>query len=39
MLSRLFGNKNNLQLKRSGEAGYYFTRNHKFEAKDLNDSW
>jgi hypothetical protein len=39
MLSRLFGgSKNPLQLKKTGNS-YYFTRNHKYEAKDLKDVW
>lgn len=39
MLSRLFGNKNSLQLKKPEGTTYYFTRNHKFEAKDLENVW
>ena len=39
ILSRIFsGNKNALQLKKTGSS-YYFTRNHKYEAKDLKNVW
>jgi hypothetical protein len=39
LLSRLFsGNKNPLQLKKTGTS-YYFTRNHRYEPKDLKDVW
>ena len=39
MLSRLFGSKSSLQLKKVTGDTYYFTRNHKFEAKDLENTW
>ena len=39
MLSRLFGGKSSLQLKKVEGNSYYFTRNHKFEAKDLKNTW
>ncbi len=40
MLSRLFsGGKNSLQLKKGNVTSYYFTRNHKYEAKDLKNVW
>lgn len=39
LLMRLFSGKNLLQLKRSNEASYYFTRNHKYTAKDLEQTW
>jgi len=39
ILSRIFnGNKNALQLKKTGNS-YYFTRNHRYEAKDLKNVW
>lgn len=39
VLSRVIGGKNYLQLKRRGETSYYFTRNHKYESKDLENTW
>jgi hypothetical protein len=39
MLSRLFGSKSSLQLKKPEGDSYYFMRNHKFEAKDLENVW
>ena len=39
ILSRVFGNKSSLQLKKPEGNSYYFTRNHKFEAKDLENVW
>jgi hypothetical protein len=39
LLARVFGsNKNPLQLKKEGES-YYYLRNHKYEAKDLENVW
>ncbi|MES2620945.1 MAG: hypothetical protein V4615_08835 [Bacteroidota bacterium] len=39
LLSRVFsGNKNILQLKKP-EGSYYFSRNHKYESKDLKNLW
>ena len=38
-LSRLFGSKSSLQLKKPDGNSFYFTRNHKFEAKDLENTW
>ena len=34
LLSRLFDNKSNIITKRQADS-YYFTRNHEFEAKDM----
>ena len=39
MLSRLFGTKSSLQLRKPEGESYYFVRNHKFEAKDLENVW
>lgn len=39
LLSRLFSKSNSLQLKKTGQTSYYFTRNHKYEAKDLENVW
>ena len=39
MLSRMFGSKSSLQLKKPEGNSFYFTRNHKFEAKDLENTW
>ena len=39
LLSRLFSKNNNLQLKKTSTNSYYFTRNHKYEAKDLENVW
>ena len=39
MLSRLFGGKSSLQLKKVEGSSYYFTRNHKFVADDLKNTW
>lgn len=40
LLSRVFSNnRNNLQLKKTVGHSYYFTRNHKYEAKDLEHVW
>ena len=39
MLSRLFSGKSSLQLKKVEGPSYYVTRNHKFEAKDLKNTW
>ena len=39
ILSRIFSdNKNALQLKKTA-GSHYFTRNHKYEAKDLENVW
>lgn len=40
LLSRVFSkNRNNLQLNKTEGSSYYFTRNHKYEAKDLENVW
>lgn len=39
MLSRMFGSKSSLQLKKPEGNSFYFIRNHKFEAKDLENVW
>lgn len=39
MLSRIFSGKSSLHLKKPAGNSYYFTRNHKFEAKDLENVW
>jgi len=39
LLSRLFSKNYSLQLKKSTGDSYYFTRNHKYEAKDLKNVW
>jgi len=39
MLSRAFGGKSSLQIKKLAGTTYYVTRNHKFEAKDLEKMW
>ncbi len=40
MLSRLFSNGNgSLQLAKGNKTTYYYTRNHKYEAKDLKNVW
>jgi len=39
ILSRIFGGKSSLQLKKPEGNTYYFTRNHKFESKDLENVW
>lgn len=40
MLARVFSkSKSSLQLKRTGQNSYYFTRNHTYEAKDLKNIW
>ncbi len=40
LLSRVFSdNRKNLQLKKSSGNSYFFTRNHKYEAKDLENVW
>jgi saxitoxin biosynthesis operon SxtJ-like protein len=39
MLSRLFKNDSSLKLKKPAGNSFYFTRNHKFEAKDLENTW
>ena len=39
LLSRLFSKSNSLQLKKTSSTSYYFTRNHKYEAKDLENVW
>ena len=39
LLSKLFGNKDNLHLKKIEGPSHYFVRNHKFEPKDLENSW
>lgn len=39
LLSRLVGKKDNLQLKKPEVGSNYFARNHKFGAKDLENSW
>jgi Saxitoxin biosynthesis operon protein SxtJ len=38
-LSRLFRKKDDLQLKRTAGVSYYFTRNHTYRAKDLENGW
>jgi hypothetical protein len=38
-LSRIFSKNNNLQLKKTVGGSYYTTRNHLFEAKDLENGW
>ncbi|HWB62087.1 MAG TPA: SxtJ family membrane protein [Chitinophagales bacterium] len=38
-LARLFGNSNSLQLKKNDGPTYYFTRNHRYTAKDLENGW
>jgi len=39
-LSRLFGRKSNLQLAKKPDAiSYYITRNHRYKAKDLENTW
>ena len=40
IVSRIFSNNRKaLQLERTTGASYYFTRNHKYEAKDLKNVW
>ena len=39
LLQKIFSKKDNLQLKKTTGPSYYFVRNHKFEAKDLENSW
>lgn len=40
MLSRVFSNnRKNLQLDKSTGSSYYFTRNHTYQPKDLEDVW
>ena len=39
LLQKIFSKKDALQLKKTTGASYYFVRNHKFEAKDLENSW
>ncbi len=39
MISKLFGSKNNLEIKKTTGNTYYFTRNYKFESKDLEKTW
>lgn len=39
LLSRLFKRDDNLRLKKSSGNSYFFTRNHKYEAKDLENVW
>jgi flagellar biosynthesis protein FlhB len=40
LVSRVFSNnRKSLQLEKSKGNSYYFTRNHKFEAKDLKNVW
>ena len=38
-VSKVFGNKSSLQLKKSNGDSYFFSRNHKFESKDLENGW
>ncbi|MFN8285505.1 MAG: SxtJ family membrane protein [Chitinophagales bacterium] len=38
LLTRLLSKRNFLQLKKTGPS-YYFSRNHKFTAKDLENTW
>ena len=38
-LSRLFKGNSSLLLKKPAGSTYYHTRNHKFEAKDLENTW
>ncbi|MDB5282836.1 MAG: hypothetical protein JWO06_1911 [Bacteroidota bacterium] len=39
LLQKVFSKKDNLHLKRTEGNSYYFVRNHRFEAKDLEDLW
>ncbi len=39
LLSRLFSKSSSLQLKKSSADSYYFTRNHKYAPKDLDNVW
>ncbi len=39
LLMRLFSKTNLLQLKKEKGDSYYFTRNHKYTAKDLEQIW
>jgi hypothetical protein len=39
LLSRVFSKKDSLQLKKTDGPSYYFERNYKFEAKDLENTW
>ena len=39
MLARFFSKNNSLQLKKTLVDSYYFTRNHKYEKKDLENVW
>ncbi len=40
LLSKLFaGKKDNMQLKKTSSDSYYTTRNHTYEAKDLQNPW
>lgn len=39
LLARLFSKNNSLQLKKATADTYYFTRNHKYVAKDLDNVW
>ena len=38
-LSRMFDNKSNLQLRKTSGPSYFVTRNHKYEATDLENGW
>lgn len=40
LASRIFSNgRKILQLQKSNQPSYFFTRNHKYEAKDLKNVW
>lgn len=40
LLARIFSkSKSSLQLTRTGQGSYYFTRNHPYESKDLKNIW
>lgn len=39
MLSRVFSKKDSLQLKKTTGDSYYLVRNHKYEAKDLENTF
>lgn len=39
LLSRLFGKKDSLQLKKSTSDSYYTTRNHTYTAGDMKNVW
>lgn len=39
VISRTFSKQSSLQLKKPAADSYYFTRNHKYESKDLKNVW